>query len=254
MVAQKFSHDKISEPKQGAGNTLSALTNHANKEHGMAEKQPICGIPLPQVAGSQIRFALVPWNAAYAVGDDGSVWSRWKQASAGRGRPLPPYVSDRWRKLNPSTDRQGRQVVNLFDGVSRKQHKVHRLVLEAFVGPCPEGMMCCHNNGINSDNRLENLRWDTGTNNQADRLAHGTHNRGERCGTSKLTKLQVVEIVRRYNAGERAADIATEFGIHTLHVTRLARKERWPEVFGTDMAHAAGNEQPHVEVKIEVIS
>lgn len=38
---------------------------------------------------------------------------------------------------------------------------IHRLVLLAFVGPCPEGTEACHENGDGSDNRLENLRWDT---------------------------------------------------------------------------------------------
>lgn len=50
---------------------------------------------------------------------------------------------------------------------------VHRLVLTAFVGECPEGMECCHNNGDPTDNRLENLRWDTQQSNVDDRGRHG---------------------------------------------------------------------------------
>ena len=45
---------------------------------------------------------------------------------------------------------------------------VHRLVLEAFEGKCPDGMEACHNNGNKIDNRLENLRWDTRSNNIKD--------------------------------------------------------------------------------------
>ena len=50
-------------------------------------------------------------------------------------------------------------MVNLYaaDG-NAKMEKVHRLVLEAFVGPNPPGLECCHNNGDPSDNRVENLR------------------------------------------------------------------------------------------------
>ncbi len=55
-----------------------------------------------------------------------------------------------------------------------KYHSVHRLVLETFKEPCPEGMECCHNNNNRSDNRLENLRWDTKSNNALDRKKHGT--------------------------------------------------------------------------------
>lgn len=51
--------------------------------------------------------------------------------------------------------------------------KVHRLVLEAFVGPCPDGMECCHANDVHGDNRLENLRWDTPSANARDKIRNG---------------------------------------------------------------------------------
>ena len=42
---------------------------------------------------------------------------------------------------------------------------VHRLVLETFVGPCPEGMECDHRNHNTADNRIENLAWITHSDN-----------------------------------------------------------------------------------------
>lgn len=57
---------------------------------------------------------------------------------------------------------------------------VHRLVLEGFVGACPLGMQCCHNNGNPTDNRLINLRWDTSSANHLDRLVHGDNDRRNR--------------------------------------------------------------------------
>lgn len=78
------------------------------------------------------------------------------------------------RVLYQGTSNSGyQQVYSSVDGV-RGYHLVHRLVLEAFVGPCPEGMEACHNNGDRSDNRLENLRWDTHENNTSERAIHGT--------------------------------------------------------------------------------
>lgn len=53
---------------------------------------------------------------------------------------------------------------------------VHLLVLEAFVGPRPEGLEGCHENGDSADNRLANLRWDTKGGNELDKVRHGTHN------------------------------------------------------------------------------
>ncbi|MFJ4997129.1 NUMOD4 motif-containing HNH endonuclease [Microbacterium sp. NPDC088619] len=63
--------------------------------------------------------------------------------------------------------------VMLSSGGKKSQVSVHRVVLEAFVGPCPPGMEACHANGIRGDNRLSNLRWDTRVSNAADRAQHG---------------------------------------------------------------------------------
>lgn len=61
---------------------------------------------------------------------------------------------------------------------TRSKHVfVHRLVLEAFVGPCPPGMESLHGNDISADNRIENLRWDTRLNNKADQRKN--HNEPE---------------------------------------------------------------------------
>jgi hypothetical protein len=65
--------------------------------------------------------------------------------------------------------------VSLYGGSGDRDHFVHRLVLEAFVGPRPSGMEGCHDNGIPDDNRLTNLRWDTTRENHLDRVKHGTH-------------------------------------------------------------------------------
>lgn len=59
---------------------------------------------------------------------------------------------------------------------SRKQtKKIHRLVLEAFVGPPPEGHQGCHRDGSKLNNRLENLYWGTISQNSRDAIRHGTH-------------------------------------------------------------------------------
>ncbi len=43
--------------------------------------------------------------------------------------------------------------------VLEKQKMVHRLVLETFVGPCPAGCTADHIDRNQNNNRLENLRW-----------------------------------------------------------------------------------------------
>ena len=183
---------------------------------------------LPQQDG--VRFSILPSCHAYAIGDDGSVWSRWKINSAGRGKPLPRTINGDWKRLKPASDFVGRKVVNIAYPHRRKQEKVHRLVLMAFVGECPSGMIACHNNGNHSDNRLENLRWDTPKSNEADKLIHGTHTRGERCGTATMSLSDAISAVQRYRKGESSKSIAKEYGVTANHVARMARGERWPEL------------------------
>lgn len=72
--------------------------------------------------------------------------------------------------LKPTLQKRGYMAVSI--GGTKL---VHRLVLEAFIGTCPEGMETCHNNGVRTDNRLENLRWDTSSANNDDIVKHGNH-------------------------------------------------------------------------------
>lgn len=68
----------------------------------------------------------------------------------------------------------GYVMVNLYLPAGRRHVHVHHLVLEAFVGPRPDGGYGCHNNGDPTDNRVSNLRWDSPTGNSLDKAVHGT--------------------------------------------------------------------------------
>lgn len=66
--------------------------------------------------------------------------------------------------------------VKLRSGHQRREVLyVHRLVLAAFVGPCPEGMEVRHLDGNPANNRLENLKYGTVSENRFDSVRHGTH-------------------------------------------------------------------------------
>lgn len=77
---------------------------------------------------------------------------------------------------------------------SVKSYLVHREVLKSFVGMPPEGMQCCHENGIRHDNRLENLRWDTPYNNTHDKYKHKTMLANQNHPMAKITDKQALEI------------------------------------------------------------
>lgn len=74
----------------------------------------------------------------------------------------------------------GHLMVRLSVNSNQRLWRVHRLVMLAFVGPCPDGMEVCHNNGNPADNRLENLRYDTHQANMLERNDHGTMHQRKR--------------------------------------------------------------------------
>lgn len=47
------------------------------------------------------------------------------------------------------------------------------MVVAAFIGPRPEGLQVCHNNGVHYDNRAINLRYGTPKENSQDSVKHG---------------------------------------------------------------------------------
>ena len=79
------------------------------------------------------------------------------------------------RRILRAGDSRGYRLVILRRGGMSHTRLVHRLVLEAFVGPRPEGMVARHLNGDPGDNRLENLAWGTQSENNYDKVRHGTH-------------------------------------------------------------------------------
>lgn len=111
---------------------------------------------------------VVGYEGAYEVSDAGQVRSIARRDTRGAYRP--------GRLLAQSTKERGHLAVSLWWGNRRRLIGVHRLVLEAFTGPCPDGMEACHYDGDAKNNHLSNLRWDTRVANAADtrRLAaHG---------------------------------------------------------------------------------
>lgn len=64
----------------------------------------------------------------------------------------------------------GYRYVSLYKNGKDYRKGIHHLVLEVFIGLCPDDKECCHNNGNRLDNRLENLRWGTKKENHKDAI------------------------------------------------------------------------------------
>jgi hypothetical protein len=128
----------------------------------------------------------------------------------------------------PSCTPAGYQVIV----ISRPKQKhlgvyVHREVMRAFVGPCPDGFQVSHKNGNNTDNRLENLCYETPTKNIQRKSHHGTQTFGESHAASKLTWCEV-QTIRRLRASDlKLKEIADHFEISFQQVSRICQNNNW---------------------------
>ena len=119
--------------------------------------------------------------------------------------------------------------------------RAHVLTCEALHGPRPEGKYAAHNCGRSCCVNPHHIRWATNSENQMDRVKHGTSNRGSRHGHSKLTEAQAIEVMRLVREGKRKqAAIAADFGISPSLISKMKSGDAWawlhegsPEMAGT---------------------
>lgn len=149
---------------------------------------------------------------AYSVSADGRVWS----TARGGLRPLQPTIV--------RVGNYQRYEVALGRGDRRK---VATIVCEAFHGPRPPGHEVAHLNGDSLDNRAENVAWKTRAQNEADKVAHGTSNRGSRQHQAKLTEADVIEIRRMAAEGRPQAEMVARFDISQPTVSEIVNRRKW---------------------------
>ncbi len=158
---------------------------------------------------------------------------RYEASSLGRVRSLDRQSGKRSvrGKILVSSFRGKYAFVSLMNNYQKSTRTVHSLILETFVGPRPHGFDGCHNNGIPSDNRLENLRWASRSDNVKDSIAHGTFSRNAPCGErSNLSKLVAEDVLRIREAtlfGARQKDLASIYGLERTAVQDIVHRNTW---------------------------
>lgn len=120
------------------------------------------------------RWAWAPdYEGLYRVSDNGDVWSA-------------PRATTRGGNLKHVIGTTGYHWVTLTKNGEQRRFQLHRLMLMAFVGPCPEGQEARHLDGDPANNRWApgdedetvaaggNLIWGTHSENIRDKHRHGT--------------------------------------------------------------------------------
>lgn len=167
-------------------------------------------------------WKVIPFAPDYEVSDQGEV----RRATARKGHTVGQPVQI-------TADDHGYRRVNLWSRGKLKTVRLNRLVCLVFLGDPPSPKHhAAHGNGDKSDNSLSNLRWATKAENEADKVLHGTDNRGIKHPLAKLTEEQVRairEAPRRHGIG---AELARKFGVHRNTINEIRRGDKWTSVGG----------------------
>lgn len=160
-------------------------------------------------------WRLVPGYEDYSISNMGSV----RRIVPARRAPVGP--------LKPWKTSAGYPVVSLWRKNAKGAAKlyVHHLVARLFlpIKPTPKHEVA-HNNGDAGNPAASNLRWASKSDNEMDKVSHGTSNRGSRHGLAKLTEADVIAI---RSSGESCSVVAKGFGVSREHIRDIRARKRW---------------------------
>lgn len=144
--------------------------------------------------------------------------------------------------MNPIITKKGYRRVLLSRG--RNRHKkvsdaermffVHRLVAEAFLGPCPcDKSQIAHKDGNPQNNTISNLYWATPKENARDRISHGNYSDGERHFASKCSN-DTARLIRAWYhvGGDGIAAISRRFMVSEHVVANIVKGRTYKSAGG----------------------
>lgn len=129
--------------------------------------------------------------------------------------------------LGRRVDKDGYRLVQLYDNGRGLNHKVHRLVAEAFIARDPERDQVNHINGNKEDNRVENLYWCTRSENTRhayDSLHFQANVKPAILAHTKLDDRKIRDIVRLRKDGVSVKEIARMYNVSIASIYRVSRK------------------------------
>lgn len=168
-------------------------------------------------------------------------WKRYGEPTAGRtlNGEQWQYLLDHMHDDCPKWPYRRSIVISTFNGQGGrgrvydprvgKQRSVHVIVCELVHGPAPTPKhQAAHSCGLGHEGCFgaSCLSWKTASENQMDRVLHGTSNRGQRHGSNKLSPEDVLAIRRNLDAlGWRP--LSERYGVTRETIRDIARRKIW---------------------------
>lgn len=124
------------------------------------------------------------------------------------------------RLMTPCPNGEGYMCISVRKNKKNESIRIHKLIMLAFYGPSPNPKIhICHTDGDKKNNLLENLRYDTATNNCRDRLRHRQKQRF-------LSVEEVIEI-KKLLPYMNNAQLSRKFDYSTSGISYIRHGKRW---------------------------
>lgn len=136
---------------------------------------------------------------------------------------IGPRGKRRVKVLVGRSIKRGYIQLTLTDGRARVMKLLHRAVLEAFVGPCPDGCEASHLDDDPSNNDISNLVWETRSENCRRRGVP----KGDRARNKKLDSIDVASIREALEEGEAKRALARAYGVSPTTIRHIAQGKTW---------------------------
>lgn len=175
----------------------------------------------------EVWLPVVGYEGLYEVSSHGRIKSlaRVSVAPAGVRSGYERAVPERILQVSPRSRYPSATLYR--DGVKTRVNG-HRVVADAFLGPCPSGQIVCHRDGNRQNNRVGNLRHDTPAANSADMAEHGTLLLGTKNHLAKLTDDDVRAI--RSAAGMSQRQLAARYGVSRPAIGFVISRKTWRHI------------------------
>ena len=164
---------------------------------------------------------------------------KWKDLKGYEGRYIigsnGEIMNKRGLLLKQSLDTDGYKLITLYNG-SRKMFRVHRLVVENFIGSIPEKMEVNHIDYDRANNHVENLEIVTHLENvrhSYDRIVKGIKSNGTTSGNKKNSKVTIKEaneIREKYSTGKYTQiELGNMYGLKRSAMSDLLNGKTWKD-------------------------
>ncbi len=174
-------------------------------------------------------------EGVYQVSSLGRI-RRWvKSRVSHKGKILTPHLLRGYPKVTLST------------GGRNNNRRIHQWVAEAFLGPCPPGLVIDHIDGNKQNNSYKNLEYVTRAENTRRATVNGLMTRGETNSIHALTEAQVRFIFLAVAEGIDQRTLAKLYGVNDTTISDIVLRRTWRHIDPDTIAIAAPAVNPSSE-------